>query len=76
MQTHKNQGLFGKGLKCISSPDLHFFLHLFPDCLCIFIHFSAYPTMIQACVVCLFARMFNRQNPISEPSLDLAVISL
>ena len=62
-------------LKCNSSPDTHVFLYLFPDCLCIIIiHFSAYPTTIQARVLCLFAQVCKRKNPISEPSLDLAVI--
>ena len=38
------------------------------------IQFSAYPTMILAWVLCLFAQVCKRKNPISEPSLDLAVI--
>ena len=54
------------GLKCNSSPYKHVFLYLFPDCLCIIIHFSASPTTIRARVLCLFA--------ITEPRLDLAVI--
>ena len=61
-------------LKCNSSPDKHVFLYLFPDCLCIIIHFSAYPTTIRARVLCLLAQVCKRKNPISEPSLDLAVI--
>ena len=61
-------------LKCNSSPDKHVFLYLFPDSLCIIIHFSAYPTTIRARVLCLFAQVCKRKNPISEPSLDLAVI--
>ena len=35
-------------LKCNSSPDKHVFLYLYPGCLCIIIHFSAYPTTIRA----------------------------
>ena len=50
------------------------FFCLFPDCLCIIIHFSAYPTTIRARVLCLFAQVCKRENPISEPRLDLAVI--
>ena len=61
-------------LKCNSSPDKHVFLYLFPDSLCIIIHFSAYPTTIRTRVLCLFAQVCKRKNPISEPSLDLAVI--
>ena len=61
-------------LKCNSSPDKHVFLYLFPDSLCIIIHFSAYLTMIRAQVLCLFAQVCKRKNPISKPSLDLAVI--
>ena len=61
-------------LKCNFSPDEHVFLYLFPDCLCIIIHFSAYPTTIRARVLCLFAQVCKRKNPISEPRLDLAVI--
>ena len=61
-------------LKCNSSPDKHIFLYLFSDCLCIIIHFSAYPTMIRAQVLCLFAQVCKRKNQISEPRLDLAVI--
>ena len=64
----------GKLWKCNSSPDKHVFLYLFPDCLCIIIHFSAYPTTIQAQVLCLFAQVCKRKNPISEPRLNLAVI--
>ena len=60
-------------LKCNSSPDKHVFLYLFPDCLCIIIHFSAYPTTTRARVLCLFAQVCKRKNPISEPRLDLAV---
>ena len=63
-----------KMLKCNSSPEKHVFFYLFPDCLCIIIHFSAYPTTIRARVLCLFAQVCKRKNPISEPSLDLAVI--
>ena len=62
------------GLKCNSSPDKHVFLYLFPDCLCIIIHFSAYLTTIRALVLCLFAQVCKRKNPISEPGLNLAVI--
>ena len=61
-------------LKCNSSPEKHVFLYLFPDCLCIIIHFSASPTTIRARVLCLFAQVCKQKNPISEPSLDLAVI--
>ena len=61
-------------LKCNSSPDKHVFLYLFPDCLCIIIHFSAYPTSIRARVLCLFAQVCKRKNSISEPRLNLAVI--
>ena len=61
-------------LKCNSIPDKHVFLYLFPDCLCIIIHFSAYQTTIRARVLCLFAQVCKRKNPISEPRLDLAVI--
>ena len=61
-------------LKCNSSPDKHAFLYLFPDSLCIIIHFSAYPTTIRTRVLCLFAQVCKWKNPISEPSLDLAVI--
>ena len=60
-------------LKCHSSPEKHVFFYLFPDCLCN-IHFSASPTTIRAQVLCLFAQVCKRKNPISEPSLDLAVI--
>ena len=60
-------------LKYNSSPDKHV-LYLFPDCLCIIIHFSAYQTTIRARVLCLFAQVCKRKNPISEPPLDLAVI--
>ena len=67
-------GICGKGLKCNSSPDKHVFLYLFPDSLCIIIHFSAYLTTIRTRVLCLFAQVCKRKNPISEPSLDLAVI--
>ena len=63
-----------KSLKCNSSPDKHVFLYLFPDCLCIIIHFSAYPTTIRARVLCLFALVCKPKNPIGEPCLDLAVI--
>ena len=63
-----------ESLKCNSSPDKHVFLYLFPDCLRIIIHFSVYPTTIRARVLCLFAQVCKRKNPISEPSLDLAVI--
>ena len=63
-----------KMLKCNSSPDKHVFLYLFPDCLCIIIHFSAYPTTIQARVLCLFAQVCKQKNQISEPRLDLAII--
>ena len=62
------------GLKCNSSPDKHVFLYLFPDCLCIIIHFSAYPMTIRARVLCLFAQVCKQKNPISEPRLDFAVI--
>ena len=51
-----------------------FFFYLFPDCLCIFIHFSAYPTTIRARVLCLFAQVCKQKNPICEPGLDLAII--
>ena len=61
-------------LKCNSSPDKHVFLYLFPDCLCIIIHFSVSPTTIRARVLCLFAQVCKRKNPIREPRLDLAVI--
>ena len=61
-------------LKCNSSPDKNVFLYLFPDSLCIIIHFSAYPTTVRARVLCLFAQVCKRKNPISEPSLNLAVI--
>ena len=61
-------------LKCNSSPDKHVFLYLFPDCLCIIIHFSAYPTTSRARVLCLSAQVWKRKNPISEPRLDLDVI--
>ena len=61
-------------LKCNSSPDKHVFLYLFPDCLCIIIHFSVSLTTIRARVLCLFAQVCKRKNPISEPRLDLAVI--
>ena len=64
----------GTPLKCNSSPDKHVFLYLFPDSLCIIINFSAYPTTIRTRVLCLFAQVCKRKNPISEPSLDLAVI--
>ena len=47
---------------------------VFPDCLCIIIHFSASPTTNRARVFCLFAQVCKRKNPISEPSLNLAVI--
>ena len=50
------------------------FFYFFPDCLCIIIIFSASPTTIRARVLCLFAQVCKRKNPISEPSLDLAVI--
>ena len=60
--------------KCNSSPDKHVFLYLFPDCLCIIIHFSACPTTILARVLCLFAQVCKRKNQISEPRFDLAVI--
>ena len=60
--------------KCNSSPEKHVFFYLFPDCLCIIIHFSASPTTIRARVLCLFAQVCKQKNPISEPSLDLAVI--
>ena len=63
-----------KTLKSNSSPDKHVFLYLFPDSLCIIIHFSAYPTTIRARVLCLFAQVCKQKNPISEPCLDLAVI--
>ena len=66
--------IFIQYLKCNSSPDKHVFLHLFPNCLCIFIHFSADPTTIQARVLCLFTQVCKRKNPISKPCLDLAVI--
>ena len=56
-------------LKCNSSPDKHVFLYLFPDCLCIIIHFSAHPTTITARVLCLFAQVCKRKNPFSEPRL-------
>ena len=65
---------FQKTLKCNSSPEKHVFFYLFPDCLCIIIHFSAYPTTIRARVLSLFAQVCKRKNPISEPRLDLAVI--
>ena len=61
-------------LKCISIPEKHVVFYLFPDCLCIIIHFSAYPTTIRAWVLCLFAQVCKQKNPISKPSLDLAVI--
>ena len=61
-------------LKCNSSPDKHVFLYLFPDCLCIIIHFPAYLTTIRAQFFCLFAQVSKWKNPISEPRLDLAVI--
>ena len=61
-------------LKCNSSPDKHVFPYLFPDCLCIIIHFSVSPTTIRARVLCLFAQVCKPKNPISEPRLDLAVI--
>ena len=51
-----------------------FLIYLFPDCLCIIIDFSAYPTTIRARVLCLFAQVCKRKNPISEPRLDLAAI--
>ena len=35
--------LSNKTLKCNSSPEKHVFFYLFPDCLCIIIHFSASP---------------------------------
>ena len=70
----KTKNLDKQELKCNSSPDKHVFLYLFPDSLCIIIHFSAYPTTIRAPVLCLFAQVCKRKNPISEPSLDLAVI--
>ena len=73
-QRRQKVSLCGNGLKCNSSPDKHVFLYLFPDSLCIIIHFSAYPTTIRARVLCLFAQVCKRKNPISEPSLDLAVI--
>ena len=60
-------------LKCNSSPDKHFFLYLFLDRLCIIIHFSAYPMMIRAGVLCLFAQVCKQKHSISEPR-DLAVI--
>ena len=63
-----------KTLKCNSSPDKDVFLYLFPDCLCIIIHFSAYPTTIRARVLCLFAQVCKRKNPIGKPRLNLAVI--
>ena len=61
-------------LKCNSSPDKHVFLYLFPVCLCIIIHFSAYLTTIRARVLCLFTQMCKRKNPMNEPHFDLAVI--
>ena len=67
---------FNATLQCKSSPDKHVFLYLFPDslCTCIIIHFSVYPTTIRARVLCLFAQVCKRKNPVSEPRLDLAVI--
>ena len=69
-----NKGVNHGSLKCNFSPDKHVFLYTFPDCLCIIIHFSAYPTTIRAQVLCLLAQVCKRKNPISEPRLDLAVI--
>ena len=69
-----NKGVNHGSLKCNFSPDKHVFLYSFPDCLCIIIHFFAYPTTIRAQVLCLFAQVCKRKNPISEPRLDLAVI--
>ena len=70
----KNFSGIAEPLKCNSSPDIHVFLYLFSDCLCIIIHFSVYPTTIRARVLCLFAQVCKRKNPISEPRLVLAVI--
>ena len=73
-ECYTRNGFIWSELKCSSSPDKRVFLYLFPDCLCIIIHFSAYLTTIRARVLCLFVPVCKRKNPISEPRLDLAVI--
>ena len=69
-------GLLPQGLRAFSAQICIFILYLFPDSLCIIIHFSANPTTIQARILCLFAQVCKRKNPISKTCLDLAVISL